>query len=141
MSRPLLALVRALLVSFVSCALVLGARGETPVSCASPGSAQPQPTEYFVSLADSASHLAHVHIRLREGNGVRTLDMPVWNAVYQVRNFAANIENVRAQDASGAPVKVMKTQTSEWQMAAPAGRRRKLRYLLRYSRSVWKHAG
>ena len=27
--------------------------------------------------------------------------MPVWNALYQVRNFAANVEDVRAQDASG----------------------------------------
>ena len=62
---------------------------------------KPEPTEYFVSLADPGSHLAHVSIRLREGSGVRTLEMPVWNALYQVRNFAANIENVRAQDASG----------------------------------------
>ncbi|HTU35834.1 MAG TPA: hypothetical protein VMF66_18680, partial [Candidatus Acidoferrum sp.] len=93
----------------------------TPVTCASPASAQPQPTEYFVSLTDAAEHLAHVSIRLREGNGTRTLDMPVWNALYQVRNFAANIEDVRAQDASGAPAKVFKSKTSEWQISAPEG--------------------
>ena len=59
-----------------------------------------------MSLADNSCHLAHVSIRLREGSGgVRTLNMPVWNALYQVRNFAANIENVRAMDASGAPTK------------------------------------
>jgi hypothetical protein len=73
----------------------------TPVTCASPASAQPAPTEYFVSLADPAKHLAHVSIRLRDGDGVRTLEMPVWNALYQVRNFAADIEDVRAQDAAG----------------------------------------
>ena len=39
----------------------------TPVSCTSPASAQPEPTEYFVSLADPADHLAHVSIRLRNG--------------------------------------------------------------------------
>ena len=33
--------------------------------------------------------------------------MPVWNALYQVRNFAANVENVRAQDATGAPIPVL----------------------------------
>ncbi len=47
--------------------------------------------------------------------------MPVWNALYQVRNFAANIENVRAQDASGAAAAVDNVKTSEWQITAPPG--------------------
>lgn len=93
----------------------------TPVSCSSPSSVQPQPTEYFVSLADSADHLAHVSIRLREGSGARTLDMPVWNALYQVRNFAANIENVRAQDATGAAIAIDNIKTSQWQTAPSSG--------------------
>ena len=93
----------------------------TSVTCSSPASAQPEPTEYFVSLADPGRHLAHVSIRLREGSGVRTLDMPVWNALYQVRDFAANVENVQARDASGAQAVVRKTQTSEWEITAPPG--------------------
>ena len=97
------------------------ASAATPVTCASPASAQPVPTEYFVSLADPGKHLGHVSIRLREGDGVRTLEMPVWNALYQVRNFAANIEDVRAQDASGAPATVFNRKTSEWEITAPAG--------------------
>jgi predicted metalloprotease with PDZ domain len=95
--------------------------GATSVTCSSPTRVQPQPTEYFVSLVEPASHLAHVSIRLREGSGIRVLDMPVWNALYQVRNFAANIENVRAQDASGAAATVVNSKTSEWQITAPAG--------------------
>ena len=55
------------------------------------------------------------------GEGKRTLDMPVWNALYQVRNFAANVEDVRAQDASGAPADVRNTKTSEWEITAPSG--------------------
>jgi len=82
---------------------------------------QREPTEYFVSLADPAGHLAHVNIRIREGEGNRTLDMPVWNALYQVRNFAANVEHVRAQDASGASVEARATKTSEWEVTAPPG--------------------
>lgn len=93
----------------------------TPVTCALPASAQSQPTEYFVSLADPAKHLAHVSIRLREGEGVRTLEMPVWNALYQVRNFAANVEDVRAQDASSAPATVFNRRTSQWEITAPPG--------------------
>lgn len=107
----------------VSLAFVLSVPGwpATPVNCSSPASAQPEPTEYFVSLADPGRHLAHVSIRLRDGSGVRTLDMPVWNAIYQVRDFAANIENVQAHDASGAEAVVRKTRTSEWEIAAPPG--------------------
>ena len=93
----------------------------TPVSCTSPSNAHAEPTEYFVSLADSANHLAHVSVRLREGSGARVLEMPVWNALYQVRNFAANIENVRAQDAAGAAVAIDNVKTSEWQITAPPG--------------------
>ena len=93
----------------------------TPVTCVSPVSSRPEPTEYFVSLADPAAHLAHISIRLRGGDEKRTLDMPVWNALYQVRNFAANVINVRAQDSSGAPAKVRTTKTSEWEVTAPAG--------------------
>ncbi len=98
-----------------------GTSAATPVTCASPANALPAPTEYFVSLADPAKHLAHVSIRLGEGAGVRTLEMPAWNALYQVRNFAANIEDVRAQDASGAPARVLNRKTSEWEITAPSG--------------------
>ena len=102
-------------------ALSISAWSATPVNCSSPASTQPQPTEYFVSLADPGRHLAHVSLRLREGSGVRKLDMPVWNALYQVRNFAANVENVQAQDASGRDATVRKTTTSEWEITAPVG--------------------
>jgi predicted metalloprotease with PDZ domain len=47
--------------------------------------------------------------------------MPVWNALYQVRNFAANIENVQARDAAGAAVAVDNTKTSEWQVSGHEG--------------------
>ncbi len=94
---------------------------ETPVTCLSPADKQPQPTEYFVSLAEPSRHLAHVSIRLPQGSGIRSLDMPVWNALYQVRNFAANIEDVRAQDTTGSPTVVLNTKPSEWEITAPPG--------------------
>ena len=93
----------------------------TPVTCSSPPSSSRQPTEYFVSLADPASHVAHVSIRIPQGDGKRTLYMPIWNALYQVRNFAANVQHVRAQDTSGSPAEVRNTKTSEWEITAPAG--------------------
>ena len=98
-----------------------------PALAASPNYCQPAPsspqaaTEYFVSLADAPRNIAHVAIVLRRGEVTRTLDMPVWNALYQVRDFATNVMNVRAQDASGTPAQVRNTKPSGWQIAAPAG--------------------
>ena len=93
----------------------------TPVTCTSPVNPQAEPTEYFVSLADPATHLAHVSIRLNgTGPGVQVVDMPVWNALYQVRNFAANVENVRAESALGAPIAEFENvTTSRWQVISP----------------------
>ncbi|MGC2108696.1 MAG: PDZ domain-containing protein [Candidatus Korobacteraceae bacterium] len=106
---------------FVLVILAGSAVGATSVTCTSPATPQPEPTEYFISLADSGKHLAHVSVRLRDGSGTRVLDMPVWNALYQVRNFAANIEDVRVQDASGGPAAIVNTKTSEWEVSAPPG--------------------
>ena len=58
---------------------------------------------------------------MRDQHGRRIFNMPVWNALYQVRNFAANIENVRAQNAHGAPIDIVHTGTSEWQVSGPEG--------------------
>ena len=93
--------------------------GVTQVTCTSPPSAHPEPTEYFVSLADNAHHLARVSIRLPQESGTVTLHMPVWNALYQVRDFAANLENVRARDASGRPVPLVNSKISKWEIVAP----------------------
>ena len=93
----------------------------TPVTCSSPASDHAEPVEYFVSLADAVQHLAHVSIRLQNGAGIRPLDMPVWNALYQVRNFAAHVEDVHAQDASGAPARVVNSKVSQWEITAPPG--------------------
>ena len=49
------------------------------------------------------------------------LAMPVWNALYQVRNFAANVQDVRARDRSGAAAEVRNTTNSEWTITAPPG--------------------
>ena len=121
MSRPLASLTRCCTGFFLLSLIALDVYAATPVTCASPPDPQPKPTEYFISLADSAKHLTHVSIRLPNGDGTRVLNMPVWNALYQVRHFAANVEDVRAQDASGAPVTVIASTTTQWEITAPTG--------------------
>ncbi len=108
--------------NFAALAIVIASASfvsaRTPVTCTSPVNAKPQPTEYFVSLADNANHRAHVSIRFTQATGDVVLDMPVWNALYQVRDFAANVEDLRATDASGRRLPVVKEKTSEWRVSA-----------------------
>jgi predicted metalloprotease with PDZ domain len=102
-------------------AFTVSSYAATPVTCESPVNPQAEPTEYFVSLADQATHLAHVSIRLHSDRETHVLYMPVWNALYQVRNFAANVENVRAQGSGGAAAAVRLETPSHWRVWAPAG--------------------
>ena len=90
----------------------------TPVTCSTPVSKESQPTEYFVSLADNGNHRAHVSIRFTQASGTVNLNMPAWNALYQVRDFAANVEDLHATDASGKLVSVVQMKTSEWRLDA-----------------------
>ncbi len=95
--------------------------GVTTVTCASPHDQDSERTQYFVSLADAGRHLAHVSIRVPQSAGTLQLDMPVWNALYEVRDFATNVVDVRAQDDAGATLAVRQSSTSEWQIAVRSG--------------------
>jgi len=88
------------------------------VTCTSPANPQPEPTEYFVSLADAPTHSAHVSIRLHGGGRGTTLNLPVWNALYQVRNFAVDVANVHARDHHDQAIAVLQSGTSAWQIDA-----------------------
>ncbi|HKI27708.1 MAG TPA: hypothetical protein VKA07_15385, partial [Candidatus Sulfotelmatobacter sp.] len=59
---------------------------------------------YNVSLASPAQHLVKVQITLPPGAAQRELQLPVWNALYQVRDFAQFVNWVRAHDRSGKPL-------------------------------------
>ncbi len=99
----------------------LACHAATPVTCRSSVNPQNEPAEYFVSLSDASNHLAHVSIRLPGFSGKATLDMPAWNALYQVRDFTAHVEDVRAQGAASRTDYIRQTSTSEWEVSGPPG--------------------
>jgi predicted metalloprotease with PDZ domain len=85
-------------------------------------SAQPGPvTNYVISLAAPEQHLVEVQILLPEGAAKRELQLPVWNALYQVRDFAQYVNWVRAKDRAGRPLAVRELHKSFWQIAGTAG--------------------
>ena len=80
------------------------------------------PVSYTISLASPAEHMVEVQIILPTGAAQRELQLPVWNALYQVRDFAQYINWVHAKDRSGKPLAVRELDKSRWQIeAADAG--------------------
>jgi predicted metalloprotease with PDZ domain len=79
------------------------------------------PVSYSVSLASPEQHLVEVRITLPAGVAQRDLQLPVWNALYQVRDFSQYINWVRASDSSGKPLAVDKLDKSRWQIQNAQG--------------------
>jgi predicted metalloprotease with PDZ domain len=76
---------------------------------------------YTVSLASPEQHLLEVQIMLPPGAADRELQLPVWNALYQVRDFAQYVNWVRAKDRSGKSLEVHELHQGRWQIHSAAG--------------------
>jgi predicted metalloprotease with PDZ domain len=74
-------------------------------------------TDYTISLANPEQHLIEVRVILPEGAAERELQLPVWNALYQVRDFAQYVNWIRAKDRAGRPLAVRQLNTSRWQIS------------------------
>jgi len=92
------------------------------VLLAAAGRALAAPIEYTVKLADAQRHLVHVRIHLSEGVAERDLQLPVWNALYQVRDFAQYVVSVSCHGPSGQALAVRKLDKTTWRISgAQAG--------------------
>ena len=78
-------------------------------------------TQYTVSLASPEQHLVEVQILLPPGPPQLELQLPVWNALYQVRDFAQFVNWVRAKDRAGKPIAVRQWDKSRWQISEAEG--------------------
>jgi predicted metalloprotease with PDZ domain len=74
------------------------------------------PTAYTVSLASPAQHLVEVQLTLPPGAGQRDLQLPVWNALYQIRDFSQYVNWIRAKDRSGKQLTIRELNESRWQI-------------------------
>ena len=75
---------------------------------------------YTVSLDSPERHLVQVQIILPPGAAVRELQFPVWNALYQVRDFAQFVNWVRAKDRAGNSLAIQQANDSHWQLEGAA---------------------
>jgi predicted metalloprotease with PDZ domain len=84
------------------------------ISAAATGS--PASIAYTISLASPQQHLVEVQITLPPGTAERQLQLPVWNALYQIRDFAQYVTWIRAKDPAGKPLTVVELDKSRWQV-------------------------
>lgn len=74
-------------------------------------------TDYTVFLVDPAQHLVEVQIYLSQGPSRRELQLPVWNALYQIRDFSQYVNSIRATDRAGHPLATRELNKSRWQIS------------------------
>jgi predicted metalloprotease with PDZ domain len=82
-----------------------------PVSASEIGS----PIRYEVSLAHPEGHLFHVLMKV-PASGETLLQMPAWNALYQIRDFSSHMQEIEAHDARGS-VPIQKIDKQTWRVS------------------------
>ena len=81
---------------------------------------QTAPVRYIVSLANRLEHLVRVRILLGPGPSQRDVQLPVWNALYQVRDFSQYVNWVRAKSTTGQPIAVQEIDKTTWHLTGIA---------------------
>jgi predicted metalloprotease with PDZ domain len=74
------------------------------------------PIHYTITLSKPIEHLLHIEVTLPPGTAQRELQLPVWNATYQVRDFAEYVRWLHARSPSGATRATRKLNKSRWEL-------------------------
>ncbi len=72
------------------------------------------PIRYTISLAQREKHLVRITLDIPSGPREHDLQLPVWNALYQVRDFSQYVQWVRAEDGTGHPLTLELVNKSRW---------------------------
>lgn len=75
-----------------------------------------QGVHYVLSVANPEEHLVHITIAIAPGPHERELQLPVWNALYQVRDFSQYMNWIRAEDLSGGALPLIQLNKSRWRV-------------------------
>ncbi len=79
--------------------------------CAAPARAT---IDYTVSLSHPEKHIFGVTMRIPNVRDQVTLQMPAWNALYQIRDFSSHIMQVSAKDQAGNVLTMAKLDKQTW---------------------------
>ncbi|MGH9497227.1 MAG: M61 family metallopeptidase [Candidatus Sulfotelmatobacter sp.] len=91
------------------------------VLCGATAQAATADISYTVSLVSPEQHLVEAQIMLPPGAADRELQLPVWNALYQVRDFAQYVNWIRVKDRAGKSLQVSELHQGRWRIHAASG--------------------
>ena len=74
-----------------------------------------------IALVSPEHHLVEVQITLPPGSAERELQLPVWNALYQIRDFSQYINWIRAKDGTGKALAIHPLDKSRWHVEGTSG--------------------
>jgi predicted metalloprotease with PDZ domain len=80
---------------------------------------------YHVSLAHPEQHSFHVTMLIPSARGGVVVQMPAWNALYQIRDFSSRVTDVRGRmrpagaDRPQTPLPVEKLDKQTWRIGPP----------------------
>jgi predicted metalloprotease with PDZ domain len=109
---------RRLLASLLLLAFTSAQGGDSPPNQAK--LTRPDPSSslrYTISLINPAAHLLNIRIVLPAGTPSHDLQLPVWNALYQVRDFSQYVNDVRAHNQYGTELMVRTINKSCWRVS------------------------
>ncbi|HZR28458.1 MAG TPA: PDZ domain-containing protein [Terriglobales bacterium] len=82
-----------------------------------PANALAASVAYTVALANPDEHLLHVSIHVPGTTAERDIQLPAWNTLYQIRDFAQNVRVVEAADFQHHPLPVSKIDKTTWRVS------------------------
>lgn len=77
-------------------------------------------TSYLVRLADPSAHLIHIEATFRAAGGKQRIQLPVWNALYQVRDFSQYMLHAHGNASEGYPLAIEQIDKSTWSLQTSA---------------------
>jgi predicted metalloprotease with PDZ domain len=69
---------------------------------------------YSISLANPEAHLFHVTMTVPDVHGGIIVQMPAWNATYQIRDFASRIRDLQATEEPAVRLTLSKLDKQTW---------------------------
>jgi predicted metalloprotease with PDZ domain len=74
--------------------------------------------DYAISLSHPERHIFGITMRIPAVRDQVTLQMPAWNALYQIRDFSSHMMQLSAKDDEGHLLPVRKLDKQTWSVAA-----------------------
>lgn len=71
--------------------------------------------QYAVSLSHPEQHTFHIKVTIPDVKDSVTVQMPAWNALYEIRDFASHVSQVFASNESG-PLPIEKLDKQTWRV-------------------------